>query len=61
MKVYFTDFFNVDEELLDEYGAFNISLINDMPLFIDPFLLFHSEKEEYKKLHEDIIRYLIFL
>lgn len=61
MKVYFTDFFNVDEELLDEYGAFNISLINDMPLFIDPFLLFYSEKEEYKKLHEDIIRYLIFL
>ena len=42
MKVYFTDFFNVDEELLDEYGAFNISLINDMPLFIDPFLLFYS-------------------
>lgn len=60
MKVYFTDFFNVDEELLEEYGAFNISLINDMPLFIDPFLLFYSEKEEYKKLHDDIIEYLIF-
>lgn len=61
MKVYFTDFFNVGEELLEEYGAFNISLINDIPLFIDPFLLFYSTKEEYKKLHEDIIKYLMFL
>lgn len=61
MKVYFTDFFNVDEKLLEKYGAFNISLINDMPLFVDPFLLFYSEKEEYKKLHDDIIEYLIFL
>lgn len=29
--------------------------------FVDPFLLFCSEKEEYKKLHDDIINYLIFL
>lgn len=59
--VYFSDFFNISEELLEKYGAFNISLINDLPLFIDPFLLFGSEKEEYKILHEEIIDYLVFL
>ena len=40
MKIYFTDIFNIDEKILENYGAFNISLCNDMPLFVDPFLLF---------------------
>ncbi|HEX5001766.1 MAG TPA: hypothetical protein VFW78_04665 [Bacteroidia bacterium] len=61
MKIYFTDFFQVAPETLKKYGAFNISLINDLPLFIDPFLLFGSKKLEYRKLHDDIIRYLTFL
>lgn len=59
--IYFTDYFNVDPSLLESYGAFNVSLINDLPLFIDPFLLFNSEKEEYKILHQEIIAYLIYL
>lgn len=59
--IYFTDFFNISEDTLQDYGAFNISLINDLPLFIDPFLLFGSEKAEYQMLHEVIIKYLIFL
>lgn len=59
--VYFTDFFNIDEETLESYGALNISLINDLPLFIDPFLLFSSKKPEYIKLHQDILKYLTFL
>ena len=58
---YFTDLFNVDENELEEYGAFNVSLINDLPLFIDPFLLFASEKTEYQQLHHDILKYLSFL
>lgn len=61
MKIYFSDFFNVDPSKLEEFGAFNISLINDLPLFIDPFLLFGSKKEEYKKLHDKIVTYLTFL
>lgn len=60
-KIYFTDFFEVMPEVLEGYGAFNVSLINDLPLFIDPFLLFDSEKQEYKALHEEIIRYVKFL
>src|SRR5918992_999139 len=60
-QIYFTDFFEVPPEVLEEYGAFNISLIADLPLFIDPFLLFNSEKPEYRALHEEIIRYLRFL
>ena len=55
IKIYFSDFFNVDVTDLENYGAFNISLINDLPLFIDPFLLFGSKKEEYKLLHKRIL------
>ncbi len=60
-RIYFSDFFDVLPEVLTDYGAFNISLINDLPLFIDPFLLFDSEKTLYKNLHDEIIRYLKFL
>jgi hypothetical protein len=59
--IYFNECFNLDESLLEEYGAFNISLINDLPVFIDPFLLYGSEKEEYSGLHESILNYLAFL
>lgn len=61
MATFLSDYFGIDREVLDEYGAFNISIINDLPLFIDPFLLFHSDKEEYVKLHNQVIEYLIFL
>lgn len=60
-RIYFSDFFGVKPEVIDEYGAFNISLINDLPLFIDPFLLFDSEDAKYAALHEEIIHYLKFL
>lgn len=61
LNIYFSDFFGIDDDLIESYGAVNISLINDMPLFVDPFLLFNSEKEEYQKIHKDVIEYLIFL
>lgn len=61
IKIYFSDFFDVDPVLLDMYGAFNVSLINDLPVFIDPFLLFNSDKPEYRALHDEIIRYIRFL
>lgn len=61
MNIYFTDYFNIDKEALNEYGAFDISLINDLPVFIDPFLLFTSEKKEYQSLHDKIIEYIAFL
>ncbi len=59
LRIYFSDFFNVSPEKIKEYGAFNISLINDLPLFIDPFLLFNNEK--YIDLHQGIIKYVSFL
>jgi hypothetical protein len=61
IDIYFTDSFGIEPGTLDTYGAFDISLINDLPLFIDPFLLFASQKPEYKRLHENIIDYLKFL
>ena len=61
MQIYFTDVFGVSEEVLNSYGAFNISVVADLPLFIDPFLLFNSPRQEYQALHEHMIRYLCFL
>lgn len=61
MGTFFSDFFHVEPQVIEDFGAFNVSLITDLPLFIDPFLLFNSKKPEYQALHEGIIRYLVFL
>lgn len=36
--VYFTERFGVDPDVLENYGALDISVVTDLPLFIDPFL-----------------------
>src|SRR5215210_4879327 len=59
--IHFSDFFDVPPEIIDGYGAFDVSLINDLPLFIDPFLLFNNPDPAYQQLHNNIIRYLLFL
>jgi len=59
--VLFSDFFEVSKDSLEAHGAFNVSLAADLPLFIDPFLLFHSGEEKYQTLHHGMIRYLKFL
>lgn len=61
MKIYFSDFFGVTRSALEKYGAFNISLLADLPLFVDPFLLFNSKKPIYRSLHDGMINYLRFL
>lgn len=61
VQAYFSDYFSVLPQIIEDYGAFNISLLNDLPLFIDPFLLFNSRKPEYRDLHDSMIRYLRFL
>jgi hypothetical protein len=61
LKVHFSDYFGISPADLDSAGAFNISLINDLPLFIDPFLLFNSKDPNYNALHDEMIRYLRFL
>lgn len=61
MDIYFTDFFGVSPDVLEDYGAFDVSLIRDLPLFVDPFLLFNSENVTYQRLHEEIIEYMRFL
>jgi hypothetical protein len=61
MKIYFSDFFGVRKSTLNKYGAFDISLLADLPLFVDPFLLFNSRKQKYRALHDRMIEYLQFL
>lgn len=60
-RVYFSDYFGVARGDLEAYGAIDISLIGDIPLFVDPFLIFESDSPEYQKLHRDIVEYLKFL
>lgn len=59
--LYFSDHFEVDPAVLETYGAFDVSIVSDLPLFIDPFLLFNSDRPEYQALHGEIVRYLRFL
>lgn len=61
VKLTFSDYFDISKETLKKEGYFDISLASDLPVFIDPFLLFFSKKDAYKKLHKDIIKYLFFL
>jgi hypothetical protein len=61
MATFFNEYFEVSEDDLGAFGAFNVSIVNDLPLFIDPFLLFHSDNSEYQQLHNEIIRYMVFL
>jgi hypothetical protein len=61
IRVTFSDFFQVPQATVEQYGAFDISLLSDLPLFVDPFLLFNSKKDEYQKLHDGMIEYLAFL
>lgn len=61
MAGFFSDTFKVTEQTLDDYGALDVSLVADLPVFVDPFLLFTSKKPEYQTLHGEIIKYLNFL
>lgn len=61
MGTFFSDHFQIDPEKLEAGGVVNISLVADLPLFVDPFLLFNSKKPEYNALHDSIIKYLLFL
>ena len=60
-KIKFNQYFKVKKCNLDKAGFFNISLVSDLPLFIDPFHLFYSKKKDYQNLHDNIIKYLVFL
>lgn len=59
--MFFTEKFQVSSETLKSYGAVDISLICDVPLFIDPMLIFNSNNEKYIELHNNIIHYFYFL
>ncbi|WP_202708328.1 hypothetical protein [Sporosalibacterium faouarense] len=59
--MFFSEQFNIDTELIRAYGAIDISLVCDLPLFVDPMLIFNSNKSEYNELHKEIIRYFHFL
>lgn len=57
----FSEIFEVDKNILEQEGFVDISLLCDLPLFVDPFLIFGSQKEEYLELNNETNRYLLFL
>lgn len=61
IKLFFSDYFGIKQSTIEKYGAFDICIESDLPLFIDPFLLFASEKSDYQALHEKIVNHLILL
>ncbi len=61
IKLLFSEYFEIAEQVLDDYGALNICIDSDLPLFIDPFLLFSSDKPEYIELHDQLIGHLVSL
>jgi len=61
MDLYFSQHFDLDPDALKDYGALDISVVSDLPLFIDPFLLFNSDNAGYQALHKEILKYLRFL
>lgn len=61
VQLLFSEYFGIDSSVMDDYGALNICIDSDLPLFIDPFLLFASERKEYRKLHKEIVGHLIDL
>ena len=56
MKILFSDVFEVDPAAVEAHGAFNVALVADLPLFIDPFLIFNSPDPTYQELHERIVQ-----
>ena len=57
----FSEYFEIPSELLKQHNLIDLSIVYDLPLFIDPFLIFGSPKKEYKELHASIIKYIRFL
>lgn len=60
-KLLFSDYFEIGNSILENFGALNICLSSDLPMFIDPFLLFASKKPEYQILHKKVVNHLLIL
>lgn len=57
--MFFSDKFKVNEQSLNDYGALNIWMERDTPLYIDPILIYCNKK--YEAWHKKIIKYFNFL
>ena len=57
----FSDYFNVDKKHIDDYGAVNISLFADTPLFIDPLLIYNNADPKIADSYSMISNYLKYL
>ncbi len=60
-KLLFSDYFGIEKSIIEKYDALNICLSSDLPMFIDPFLMFASKKPEYIELHKKVVDHLLVL
>lgn len=47
-KLTFAEYYNITPQVLNDYGAINPCIAYDLPLFIDPFLIFASKSQNIK-------------
>ena len=59
--MFISEYFCINQKIIKDYGAIDISLVCDTPLFVDPMLIFNSSKKEYQELNKEIIKYFSFL
>lgn len=57
----FSKIFNVEKDIVKQYGAVDISLLSDTPLFIDPMLIMYNDDEEIRNQYQNLVKYLLFL
>lgn len=57
----FSDYFKVEKSVIKKYGAVDISLVCDTPLFIDPILIYSNKDEKIRNSYVEIVKYLLFL
>ncbi|TDR42103.1 hypothetical protein DFR29_109159 [Tahibacter aquaticus] len=57
-ELLFSDYFDLGRLAVEKYGALDVCIEADLPLFIDPFLLFSSDRSVYKELHRKIVGHL---
>lgn len=57
----FSDVFKISKQVIENYGAINLSLASDTPLYIDPLLIYSNDDENIRSQYQNIVKYLLFL
>lgn len=57
----FSDVFKISKQNIEDYGAIDLSLASDTPLYIDPLLIYNNDDVNIRNQYQNIVKYLLFL